>query len=319
MNTNIGDVIKNNSKTLLLYLLFFIFWIVVGQFVPGFKTLGHFAYILQLAGLLGIVAAGQTLAFLIAGIDLSVGMVITFGGILTTLILATTQGNLVVAIILALIICSLIGTFNGFGISIIGIPPIVMTLATSSIITGIALILTNGTPHAANHQGLENWVNNGWFFGMNGVVFIWVIVTIAMTLLLHKTSLGKKIYYLGSSPLSTTYAGHNPHRIAIFVYTISGLLSGVTGILLVGFTGRSYFGMGNTYLFLSLAAVVVGGTSLLGGKGNYFGTIAGVLLLTMISSVLILFKISYGGQLALQGLIILALVIVYSLEFKRKN
>lgn len=311
--------IRNNFKIALLYLIFLLSWFIVGQFVQGFGTSAHFAYLLQLAGFLGIVAAGQTLVLLIGGIDLSVGMVITFGGILTTLLLSETGLGLSLVIPLTLGITALVGAVNGLGISMIGIPPLVMTLATSSIVQGAALILTNGTPQAANIAAFQKWVNTNWFFGLNGVVFVWLVVTVAVIFILNKTTFGKKIYYLGSNTTAAIYSGHNPWKVIVTVYALSGLLSGLTGILLVGYTGRSYFGMGNTYLLLSIAAVVVGGTSVLGGKGNYSGTAAGVLLLTLISSVLILFKISYGGQLAIQGFIILALVVAYSLNFDRNK
>jgi ribose transport system permease protein len=132
--------------------------------------------------------------------------------------------------------------------------------------------------------------------------------------LLHKTTLGKKIHYLGSNPLAFLYTGSRPQRVIVLTYALSGLLSGCTGVLLVGFTGQSYLEMGNAYQLLSIAAVILGGTSILGGKGGYLGTVAGALLLTLISSVLILLKVSFGGQMAIQGALILALVMLYGRE-----
>ena len=153
---------------------------------------------------------------------------------------------------------------------------------------------------------------------MNGIILTWIFVVAAMVILLSKTVFGRKMYYVGLSQTAARYSGFNTNKIVITVYILAALLSGLTGILLVGFTGQSYLTMGNQFQMMSIAAVVVGGASILGGSGNYIGTIAGVLLLTMITSVLTLFRIPSGGQLAIQGAIILLLVVLNS-NRKEKN
>ena len=133
------------------------------------------------------------------------------------------------------------------------------------------------------------------------------------------TSFGKKIQFLGSSPAAAMYAGYRPKALILGVYLLSAALSAITGMLLIGFTGNSYLGMGDSYSLASVAAVVMGGTSILGGSGSYLGTIAGALLLTLIASVLTLFQVSGGGQTAIEGAILLLLMIAYTVATKTRD
>lgn len=314
---NLRFLWREHWRIVLSYLLFAASWMIVGLFVQGYGTSSHLLYLLQLTGFLGIVAAGQTLVILIGGIDLSVGSVITFAGIMTTQLMAGTDWGLGAALAVALLGSALVGAFNGLGVSLMGVPPLVMTLATSSILQGVVLVITKGTPQAANAPGFSRFVNEPVLLGLNGINVTWLVVTVVMLVLLAKTTFGKKIYYLGSGPVAFRYAGYKPFPTIVAVYALSSLMSGLTGILLVGYTGQSYLDMGSAYQMLSIAAVILGGTSILGGKGGYTGTIAGALLLTLIQSVLVLFKISTGGKMAVQGLLILLLVILYGRESKQ--
>lgn len=311
--------VKNNIKTIYLFIIFISSYIVLGIFVEGFGKLEHFAYLLQLASFLGIVSAGQNLAILTSGIDLSVGSSISMGAVFFTLILEKTGMNVVFAILLTVLLGIVLGLINGLGISILRIPALVMTLATTNIYKGAALVITNGTSSFMKQPAFESFINDRWFFGFSGVVFTWVIVSIVIIFVLRKTVFGRKSYYIGANPTAAVYSGINPNKIRIMVYTLCGVFSVITGMLLAGFTGKSYFGMGDIYQFTSIAAVVVGGTSIMGGKGSYIGTIAGTLLITMIQNVLILFKISFGGQVAVQGFIILLLVIIYGIDLHKKK
>ena len=129
---------------------------------------------------------------------------------------------------------------------------------------------------------------------------------------MNSTTFGKKIFLLGSNPTATKYAGINSKRLVISVFIVGSIFSAITGILLIGFTGNSYLGMGDSYQAASLSAVVMGGSSILGGSGSYLGTIAGALLLTLIGNVLTLFSVSGGGQMAIQGALLLGLMIIYT-------
>ncbi|MFC5703995.1 ABC transporter permease [Cohnella faecalis] len=312
------QLVRGGLKTGILYLIFAVSFLVVGFFVEGFGGLSHLSYLIQIAGFLGIVAAGQNMIMLTGGIDLSCGMIISFCGIVFAQLINSGYGFLG-GILLTLLCGSLLGLANGLGVSFLKVPALVMTLATASVYQGISMVMTNGRTSSITAEGFQGWVNDKWFFGFNGVVFTWLVVILVVVFLLTNTKIGKKIYYSGSNMTAAVHSGINPKSVSLFVFTSAGFLYAIVGILLVGFTARSYFTMGNTYQFMSIAAVVVGGTSILGGKGSYLGTIAGALLLTLIQSLLILFKIPYGGQLAAQGAIILALVIIYSLQSPKQT
>ena len=171
-----------------------------------------------------------------------------------------------------------------------------MTLASATIIRGIALIITNGTPHEVRVPAFQEWVVKPGVLGVNGVLQTWLLVSILVLVLLGHTTYGKRIILSGSSATAALYAGYSPRRMTMQVYVLASLLSAVAGIVSIGFTGNSYLGMGDAYQLASIAAVVMGGTSILGGTGSYVGTIAGALLLTLVSSVLTLFRVSGAAR-----------------------
>ncbi len=280
--------------------------------VHGYGTVDHFLYIVQFAGLLGIVAAGQTLVIVSGGIDLSVGSIVTLSAVMATQTSYAAHFPFPAAVIVGLLGGVAFGVLNGIGIGIIRIPPLIMTLATLTISRGVALLVTNGAPHEVRDPGFQNWVVKPGVLGINGILQSWIVVALIVVFMMGWTSFGKKLQFLGSSPRATVYAGYNARRLTIAVYVLSAVFSGFTGMLLIGFTGNSYLGMGDSYSLMSIAAVVMGGTSILGGSGSYVGTIAGALLLTLIASVLTLFQVSGGGQTAIEGAILLLLMIAYA-------
>lgn len=313
------NFLKRNFTALLLLMAFAAGFLFVGMLIEGYGTYRQLTNIIQLAGFLGIVAMGQTVVILTGNFDLSCGAMISFNGIFFALMYKEMGVDWVALVFITILVGVILGSFNGLGVCFLKIPPLVMTLASGNIYKGIALVITKGTSSFAEIGALKWFINEKWFFGFNGVVLIWIICGATAIYLLRSTTFGKAVYYTGSNPVAAKYSGISTRRTSIIAYCISGICCAVVGILLVGFTGKSYFGMGDSYQFLSLAAVVVGGTSITGGKGSYNGTVAGALLIILIQSVLTLFKIPYGGQLAIQGGIILLLVMAYSMDFKRKS
>ena len=146
-----------------------------------------------------------------------------------------------------------------------------------TIANGVSLLVTNGAPHEVRDLGFQTWVVKPGILGINGILQTWIVISAVVVFLMGSTSFGKKIQFLGSSPRAAMYAGYRPKALVLGVYILSAALSGITGMLLIGFTGNSYLGMGDSYSLASMAAVVMGGTSILGGSGSYLGTIAGAL------------------------------------------
>jgi len=231
----------------------------------------------------------------------------------------TPYGPVAIYLCVAFAAAVLFGALNGAGIGLLRIPPLVMTLASSTIIRGIALLVTNGTPHEVRIPAFQEWVVKPHLAGVNGVLQTWLAVSSIVLVLLERTVVGKRIFLSGSNSTAAVYAGYNPRRLTFFVYILASLLSASAGIVSIAFTGNSYLGMGDSYQLGSIAAVVLGGTSILGGTGSYWGTIAGALLLTLITSVLTLFRVSGGGQNAIEGAIILVLMALYAIGTRTKD
>jgi ribose transport system permease protein len=155
----------------------------------------------------------------------------------------------------------------------------------NGILQGAALVYSNGTPDGFASPSLR-WLMTGHLLGITPVVWIVIGFVVAGTLLLHRTVLGRKIYAVGNSSLVARLSGVNVGATLIAAYSLSGLCAALVGILLVGFSGQASLGMGDEYLLPSIAAVVVGGTLITGGRGQYIGMVGGVLLLTALSTLL---------------------------------
>ena len=198
---------------------------------------------------------------------------------------------------------------NGLGIVLLGLPPIVMTLAMNGILQGLALLYCNGTP-AGFASPAQRWFMNGHVAGMAPVVWFLVLFVVASVLLLTRTPFGRRIYAVGNSPLVARLSAVGVGRTLISVYALSGLCSGLVGILLSGFSGQASLGMGDDYLLPSIAVVVVGGTLISGGKGTYLGMLGGALLLTAISSLLAGTALPSAARDIIFGLVVLAALLV---------
>ena len=248
--------------------------LVVGAIVaPGFLDSNHVSSMGQTAAYLGIIAIGQTLVLLIGGIDLSVPYTINLAAVLLAGYQAegmssTRDVTMVLAIGLG------IGLVNGLGIALLDINPLVMTLGMNSILQGITLIYTHGSP-IGQAPAFVTTVSTGWWKNLPWVVVLWIGLTIVVTIVLALTTFGRGIYAVGSNRRATELSGLPVKRTIVLAYTISGLAGALGGILLVGYSGQAYLSMGDEFLLPSIAVVVIGGTSIFGGKGSYLQTVGG--------------------------------------------
>ncbi len=302
-----------SNGTVLAFIVLVIFWLATNALVPNFATLGHTRFILQTGSFLAIVAAGQTLVIMMGGIDLSVSGVLALGAIVCAQMISVNHFDPAVAIAVSLVVCSMIGLLNGFGVHVLRLPPLVMTLAVVTIIQGALLVYTAGSPKSASVDSLEA-LANGNTLGVPNAFLALVVVSVFCVWLLNFSRFGRYVYAIGVNAQAARLSGVNITSTTYLMYGLSGLLAGVAGLLLFGFTGNSYLGMGDPYQLGSIAAVVLGGTSILGGRGHYLGTIAGALLLTILSSVLPVWNIPQAGRDVTQGLLIIVLLLVYARE-----
>ncbi|HZT20249.1 MAG TPA: ABC transporter permease [Dongiaceae bacterium] len=290
----------------------------VGQIVrPGFAGLGSIEAVLTVASFVGLVAAGQTFVILIGGIDLSVPWILNGAAILLATSSLGQDDRAAYALALTLGMGAAAGLANGIGIAVFGVPAVVMTLAMNGIMEGLTLGLSSGLTCeacASYAPPLVQAAAHGNLFGIPNALLLWLAVALIVSFVLSFTRFGRATYAIGNNPRASYLAGVNVTVVTIALYTLSGFFSALAGIMLVGFGGQASLGMGDPYLFQSIAAVVIGGVYILGGRGHYSGTVAGSVSLVTLVSVLLAMNMPEYGRNIIYGVIILLLLLLYGRE-----
>ena len=287
---------------------------VFGEIIsPGFLSFNHLMSVLRLSVFLGIVALGQTLVVMSGGegIDLSVGSVVSLGVVIASSILLGRDGNIVAALVAAIAAGFAIGIINGIGISYIGIPPLIMTLAMASVVEGLSLLYTKGYPTGTASKLLET-VGNGRIIGIPNVLLLWILFIVVATLLLFRKRWGAILFGVGANSITAELSGINVKRFRMFVYGICGAISAFAGFMILGYTGTPYLNLGAPYLMSSIAAVAVGGISLAGGSGSYLGAVIGCILLTTLSSILVALQTTEAIRQIVYGGLLFVIVVAYT-------
>ena len=243
----------------------------------------YFNSVLTLALFLAVLGLGQGAVVLTGGLDLSVPYTISFTGVLLAAICNGHDAPASWAIPLALAIGVGVGLINGLGIVLVGIPPIVMTLAAGGVMQGAGLLYTGGMPTGSAPPVLR-WIYNGHLFGFAPAVWFLLAFAIVATLLLHRTTFGRNVLAVGNSVRVARLAGTRVDLIVLGVYVLSGFCSSLVGVLMTGFSGISFLSMGVPYLLPAIAAVLVGGSLATGGRGHFLGILGGALLLTAVGT-----------------------------------
>jgi ribose transport system permease protein len=294
--------------------------IVISSFtIDGFLSGSNVKAILLFASFLGIACIGQTLVALMGGLDLSIPFVIGASNV-GLLFLITMGVPSFVAFGFILILGGLIGLVNGVLSYKLQGQALILTLGVGFAVAGLTQILTSiGSSFAGNVFGtVPRWLSN--LAAMNGRTFglafpptilIWIILSIIVILALRQTAYGRYIYALGGNRRSAKLIGVSEFKYWTLAYVLSGFFAALTGSLLLGWSGGGFIGVGDPYLFTTLAAVVIGGTSLLGGAGGYGFTVIGVLVLQVLTSFLLGIGLRYEWQQFIFGLLILPMVALY--------
>ncbi len=269
--------------------------------------------IIRLSVFLGIIAAGQTLVIISGGegIDLSIGAVVTLTAILVYVICDGRDVMVLPALAVALLVGAAIGLVNGIGVTWLRIAPLVMTLGMSGVITGLILVAQHGNVSGAVAPIMTRLIARPLVFGIPGAIPIWLVFGLGMWLLLERTALGKSLFAIGVNRVTARLSGINVTGMVLVTYTLGGLLAGLGGFLVVGNTGVVFINLGNPFLFPSIPAVAVGGTLLSGGKGSYWGTMAGSLVLTLITSLLTTMQMPDSVRRMVLGATLLILISIY--------
>jgi ribose transport system permease protein len=288
-------------------------FIVGGILAPGFTNTEQGVNIVRLAAFLGIIGAGQTLVIISGGegIDLSAGALVTLGAILTYRITNGDDGMILPALLVVLLVGAAIGSLNGIGIAYLGMPPLVITLGIAGVVTGIVYFYTRGELIGRTPPAMGKLLSQALIGPIPGVIVLWLIVGVGMWLVLERTTFGKHLFAIGINRTAARLSGVRVNLMVVLTYMASGALAAFGGFVLLGFTQTVFLNLGQPYLFPSIAAVVVGGTVLAGGKGSYWGTMAGALVLQVIDSLLLALNIEEAYQLMILGGILLVLLTLY--------
>ena len=306
----------NTRRTLGAVLVALILMVLGSIFIEGFGAAFSIRSMFVLATLIAVASIGQTLVVLLGGIDLSIPFVIGFANVVTAALYGGGIDFWLVCLIVAALSLS-IGALNGALSSLLNLHPLIVTLGVGTTVQGVVLLWTGGLPTGSAPDYLSEFVSIGGHVGpipVPWVVPAFIVLAAVVQIVLIKTAFGRRIYALGSNPTAAPLALINPHAIRIATFALSALFAALAGILLLGFTGSAYGDVGQPYLFQTIAAVVIGGTTLVGGRGSLLGTIAGAIVLIELNTLLIGLGLAPSTVQAVLGLVIILLVSIYGRE-----
>ncbi len=293
--------------------------IAIGQFLsPGFATSDNILQLLKLASYLGLAAIGQTVVMLTGGIDLSIAWVLTASAVVFTGLCNGQDANIPLAAAAAISVGLVVGAINGFGVVKLRISPIVMTLAMNNIMLGATLIYTGGTPSGAPSPLVRSLATDN-IGPIPAMVVVWVLLAIATVVAIRYTRGGRMLLGVGENPRVSYLTGIRNDWVIMAAYVVCGVSASVTGILFAAYSGSSFLGMGDQFVLPTVAAVVLGGTSMFGGRGGYGGTFAAVVFTTFLTTVLVMGNISQGVRNIVFGVVVLAAILAQRLLTRRDD
>jgi ribose transport system permease protein len=267
---------------------------------------------LKVASFLGVIATGMMLVILLGQIDLSVPWSVAAGAMMACAAAAYGTVGVTLAIPFGILCGVAIGIVNGIGVAYLRIPSMIITLATNAVAQGLMVVYTGGFSPQDSATAAMRYLATGFTIpGVPNAVIIWALIGAAMVFVLTRTSFGRAVYGIGNRERAAYLSGIDTRRIVMIAFAVSGGLSAFGGVLLAGYASKAAQSMGDAYLLPSIAAVVLGGTSILGGRGSYLGTVAGVILITLLQSILSVMQMPEAGRQIIYGVVIVAMLLLY--------
>ena len=296
---------------------------------PNFLSPDYLVQQLQVASFLGVIATGVMLVILLGHIDLSIPWTIAMGGMMATGasgILGPTLG-VPLAIPFGIACGAAVGLVNGVGVAYLRAPAMIFTLGMNAVAQGLMVYHTGGfAPQDRATVFMRDLVVGRLVPGVPNPLLIWLVLGAATVFMLTRTTLGRQIYAIGNKERAVFLSGVDTRRVLLVCFTISGACAALGGVLLAGWANRSYQAMGDPYLLPTIAAIILGGTNVLGGRGSYFGTVAGVILITLLQSILSVLQpqqifAEFGWKVpaesirqAVFGIVIIGMLLLYARE-----
>jgi ribose transport system permease protein len=260
---------------------------------------------LQTASFLGIAATGAMVVILLGHIDLSLPWIIT-----TSAMLATAQGGWM-ALPVGLLVGALAGLVNGMGVAFLRVPSMIFTLGTNTVLQGLMVVFTGGFAPRSEAPPWMETLAVGKTLAIPNSLFVWIVVGAGAVFLLTKTAMGRYIYAVGNQEQAVYLSGVRSQWVLVGGFVVSGICGAATGLLLAGFSHKAYQAMGDGYLMSAIAAVVIGGTNIMGGRGTYLGTVLGTILIVLLQSVLSIMQMPDAGRQIIYGGVIIGMLLVY--------
>jgi len=299
-----------------LIVIFIIFTIAS----PDFLTFSNLTSLLFSTVVIGTLAIGVTFVIITAGIDLSLGTGMSLCAVMSGVFIVNWHLPLLVGVLLAVLFGGLIGFINGVNVAFLKIPPFIATLAMMLVCAGLALVISQSTPIYFDKIPAFSAISTGNLIpGVNfpNAVFILAAVAIIAAVILNKTVLGRYTYSIGSNEEATVLSGINVRKWLVVIYTFAGLFTGLAGVMISARLGSAQPALGSGYELQAIAAVVIGGTSLFGGKGTIVGTVIGALVMSSLTNGLQVVSVPQEWQSVILGVVILAAV--YTDNIRRRE
>ena len=212
-----------------------------------------------------------------------------------------------------------LGLVNGFGVAYLRIPSMIITLAVNAVAQGLMVVHTGGfSPQDASSPAMRTLATGELFFGLPNALIVWALVGAGAIFLLNRTTFGRAVYGIGNRERAAYLSGINTQRVVLVAFALAGGLSAFGGVLLAGYASKAAQAMGDAYLLPAIAAVVLGGASILGGRGSYLGTVAGVILITLLQSILSVVQMPDAGRQIIYGIVIVAMLLLYGRESRTR-
>jgi ribose transport system permease protein len=267
---------------------------------------------LKVASFLGVIATGAMIVILLGQIDLSVPWIVAVGGMMSTAAVAWGPLGQALAIPFGVACGVALGLVNGAGVAYLRLPSMVVTLAVNAVAQGLMVVHTGGfSPQDASSPAMRFIATGHSLFGIPNALLVWGVIAAAAVFLLSRTTFGRTVYAIGNRERAAYLSGARTRAVVLASFAIAGGLSAFGGVLLAGYASKAAQAMGDPYLLPAIAAVVLGGTSILGGRGNYLGTVAGVILITLLQSILSVMQIEEYGRHVIYGGVIIGMLLIY--------
>ena len=267
---------------------------------------------LKVASFLGVIATGAMIVILLGQIDLSVPWVVAVGGMMATAATGWGPVGMAMAIPVGVGCGLLLGLVNGAGVAVLRLPSMVVTMAVNAVAQGLMVVHTGGfSPQASSSPAMRFLATGDTLFGIPNALIVWAVIGSGAVFLLTRTTFGRTVYAIGNRERAAYLSGARTGAVIVGAFALAGGLSAFGGVLLAGYASKAAQAMGDPYLLPAIAAVVLGGTSILGGRGNYLGTVAGVILITLLQSILSVMQMEEFGRHVIFGIVIVAMLLIY--------